>query len=237
MDYLDFKKIGLSSDFFWYQARKKMIGFILNKHNIKNALILEVGCGVGDQLKSLSINNNTVLGSDVNSEALAEATRAGFRVHYQNLEEEITEVEKYDVICAFDVLEHIKNDNLALKNIYNSLKKGGFFIFSVPAFQFLFSGHDIYMQHYRRYSARDIKQKLTVNNFKIQDLFYWNFIFFIPLIFKRLVFKKKKPDTDAANISKNLNRILFTILNFENKLIKKGIKFPFGVSIFGVAKK
>lgn len=237
MDYLDFKKIGFNLNFFWYRARRSLIKLLLIKYKVKNMLVLEVGCGVGGQLDSLSNFGNRVLGSDINHEALKKASDLGFNVFYQNMVDPVIEVDKYDVICAFDVLEHIEDDDLAISNIYRSLKSHGLFIFSVPAFQFLFSSHDVYMKHYRRYSKSEIKNKIINNNFELLDIFYWNFILFFPTAIMRLFSKKNKPKSDAQIIPKFLNLFLFNILSFENFLIKLGLKFPLGVSIFGVAKK
>lgn len=237
MDYLDFKKIGFDSNFFWYRARRGLIKIILEKYKVRDKKILEIGCGVGGQLQVLSSLDNEVFGSDVNKEALDEASKLGFKVFYQDAEKELGESEKYDVICAFDVLEHIKDDSLALKNIGKALKKDGLLIFSVPAFQFLYSGHDIYMGHHRRYSMRDLRQKLVNNDFQIIKIFYWNFFLFPLAFFSRVVFKKKTIKSDVQKIPKLLNFILLVILFLENFLIKIGLRFPCGVSIFGVAKK
>ncbi len=237
MDYLDFKKIGLESNFFWYRARRRLIKIILEKYKIRDKKILEIGCGAGGQLQVLSSSGNEVFGSDVNKDALDEASKLGFKVFYQDAEKELEESEKYDVICAFDVLEHIKDDNLALKNIYRVLKKDGLFIFSVPAFQFLYSGHDVYMKHHRRYSMRGLRQRLVDNDFQITKIFYWNFFLFPVVFINRIIFKKKTINSDVQKISKALNFVFFSILYLENFLIKKGLRFPCGVSIFGVAKK
>lgn len=237
MDYLDFKKIGFNLDFFWYKARRRMIAIILNKYKVRGKKVLEIGCGVGGQLQVLSSFNNDVFGSDINEEALAEATRIGFKVFQQDAEKDLKDEEKYDVICAFDVLEHLREDNLAIKNIHRALKKEGLFIFSVPAFQFLYGGHDVYMKHYRRYSKKDLQEKIIKNNFEILSFFYWNFFLFIPTFLSRVVFKKKTINSDVQKIPKILNFVLFFLLALESFLIKIGLRFPWGVSIFGVAKK
>ncbi|MFA6364896.1 MAG: class I SAM-dependent methyltransferase [Candidatus Paceibacterota bacterium] len=237
MDILDLEKNTLAFDYFWYKARRNLISVIFSKYDIKNMSILEVGCGAGSQLESLSRNNNNVVGSDINHKALAEEEKRGFSVFYQDIEERVTKGEQYDVVCAFDVLEHIKNDEVAIQNIYALLKPNGLFVFTVPTFQFLFSGHDNYLQHYRRYAKREIVQKLLKNDFEIVELNYWNFILFPLMAVKRLLSKHKYPKSDVDNLPKPLNQLLYGILLFENKLIEKGVQLPFGLSVIGVAKK
>lgn len=237
MDYLDLEKNTSAFDHFWYRARRKLVDLILRKYGIKKMLILEIGCGAGSQLETLSKNGNKVVGSDINIKALGEAKKRGFEVFYQDIEKDIESNLQYDVVCAFDVLEHIKNDEAVLKNIYKLLKKDGFFIFTVPAFQSLFSSHDIYMNHRRRYSRKELKHKLLNNNFKPLDLYYWNSILFPLISLKRLLSKKSRPKSDAVRLPKILNLFLFGILMAEVQLIRINIRIPFGLSIVGIGKK
>ncbi len=236
MEYLDLKSNDQAFDNFWYRARRDLTEIILKEYNISGKRILEVGCGAGSQLEVL-LKNNEVIGWDINELAIKEAKDRGLDVCYGNVENIIEKHEKYDVVCAFDVLEHLKNDELAIKNIYEILKDDGYFIFSVPAFQFLFSAHDVFVGHYRRYSMKRIKKIIFDNNFKKVKLFYWNFFLFIPVMIARLVSKNKPPRTSIKKIPKILNIFLYGVLRAENKLIKAGFKFPLGVSIFGVFKK
>ncbi len=237
MDFLDLQKNKLAFEHFWYRAKRELIGIVFVKHSIKKMLILEVGCGAGGQLGTLSMHGNKVVGTDVNTKALDEAKKRGFDVFYQDIQEEVSDVGLYDVVCAFDVLEHIENDNLALKNIYKLLKPGGLFVFTVPAFKFLFSGHDKYLQHYRRYSMKGLKQQLLNNRLILIDSNYWNFILFPFVALKRIITKNGKPTSDMNNLPKLLNLFLITILRLENLLIKINTRLPFGLSIVGVAKK
>ncbi|MBD3231372.1 methyltransferase domain-containing protein [Candidatus Dependentiae bacterium] len=71
------------------------------------------------------------------------------------------------MVVAFDVLEHIKNDHLAVKEITRVLKKGVIFIFTVSALNFLYSHHDKFLEHYRRYDKDSLKKLLNDFNFKL----------------------------------------------------------------------
>ena len=83
-----------------------------------------------------------------------------------------------DTVICNNVLEHIRDDLRALNNIHKVLNKRGNLILVLPAFQFLYSKWDKSVGHFRRYSYKDIKTKLTKANFTIQVNFYMNMVGF-----------------------------------------------------------
>jgi len=222
-------------DNFWYKARRNLLKILLNKHKVKNASIVEVGCGAGSQLLSLKEFSNSLDGCDICKNSIALATNLNVaNLFVCDIESNVLS-KKYDVICSFDVLEHINNDTVAIKNIYKSLSPQGLFFFSVPACKLIFSGHDKSSGHFRRYSKKEIKNKLEEQGFEILELYYWNSILFPLLSLKRLISKNKnKSDIDYYS---GLEKILFQVLSLENFLIKKGCKFLFGASLIGVARR
>ncbi len=141
----------------------------------------------------------------------------------------------FDVVVSFDVFEHIKNDQRAISEVYRVLKENGVLIFTVPAFQFLFSSHDKALHHQRRYNKENIKTLLfQFNNLKI---FFWNSLLFMPMATMRLLKRKSKPKVDQMNLSPWLNTLFFNLLKIDNSLIKKGISMPIGLSIVGFGYK
>lgn len=242
MDYKDYqnKKEELH---FWFRARKNLIEKLLDsalKGN--NNEILDIGCGTGDELKILK-KFGTVTALDINNSAVKIAEQTGFQVivgDIQNIKLE----KKYNCICCFDLLEHLKYDEKALQNIYNALKPNGLFIFTVPAYQCLFSSHDIHLEHFRRYNKRKIIKKLKSNNFIIKRIAFWNSLLF-PLmalfrLTKKMLYKLsliKNIEEESKAPNKYLNNILFKILNFEKYFINSKLFPPFGLSLYGIVKK
>ena len=92
-----------------------------------------------------------------------------------------------DTFTAFDVLEHIPDDQAAMANLFNTLKPGGRLILSVPAYQWLWSQHDELMHHQRRYLARDISSLARSAGFNIDYISYHNCILFPVVVFFRLI--------------------------------------------------
>jgi 2-polyprenyl-3-methyl-5-hydroxy-6-metoxy-1,4-benzoquinol methylase len=234
MDLIDYHKTKESKENFWYDARRSLIIDILRKNRITSSNILEVGCGIGSQLPALASFNNRATGCDINGDSLEVARRNRLKVFFLDLEKNSTDT-KYDVVCGFDVLEHIPDDRSALKNIHDSLDGNGIFIFSVPAYNFLFSGHDKALRHKRRYGRTEIIKKITDAGFELREIFYWNSFLFPAVAVQRLLNKGGRGSN--INSYKLFDRILFRVLWLENYLIRIGLRIPFGLSIFGIAKK
>ncbi len=244
-DYLEQKK---SDDlYFWYKARKNLIDYLLNKklkNFSKKRKILDIGCGTGTELNVLK-KYGQVTALDMDITALNIIKKENCNIVEGNIENIELAKENYDCICCFDILEHINNDEKVLKKIYSALKPGGYLLFTVPAFGYLFSTHDKYSGHIRRYTKKDLQIKLNNNYFKKINLGFWNFFLFIPIalirIIKKVIFLNllttKNYTTDAKPLNKYINSLLYYILDTENALIRKNIPLPFGLTIFGSAKK
>ena len=147
---------------------------------------------------------------------------------------------KFDIIICSDVLEHIENQEMAILEWKRILKKGGKVICFVPAFNFLWSKHDIENMHYRRYSKNKLCLLFEKNGYTILRSSYWNFLSFFPALIVRLFLyspNKKVPGDQLYSVNNFLNSIIFNLLKAENGIILKGIDFPFGVSIFVIAKR
>lgn len=247
MDYIDYLLQHKNKDcHFWYKARKKLIYnllFLIYKNYSQNRLILDVGCGVGAEFEELK-KFGRVTALDINKNALKIAEQQKVRTILADIGKCVLENEHYDAICCFDILEHLRDDQQVLNNIFQSLKTGGFFIFTVPAYQSLFGPHDLALKHQRRYNKKGIIMKLNKAGFKIVRINYWNSLLFLAEALFRLIkilihklSKTKTCSSDAKPLNEYVNNLLFHILNFENKLMLKRISLPFGLTIYGIVNK
>jgi SAM-dependent methyltransferase len=152
----------------------------------------------------------------------------------------------FDLVCAFDVIEHIDDDLTATSEIKRVLQPDGHFFLTVPAFNFLWSHHDVVNHHFRRYSFPDLNQVLTKAGLDTEFNTYFNFFMFMPVFVIRFLQKlvPRKSDTDSTgsdfevmSSSSVFNSVLYSIFYLENILLKLGIKFPWGVSIAVIGKK
>lgn len=133
--------------------------------------ILEIGCGIGNFTKSLTKYGN-VWAIDIRKEFI-EKTKSlvneKAKVGFGDIEKGkyFFDGNKFDSIICLNVLEHIRNDDLALRNLTELLKSGGKLILLVPAHQFLFGGIDKSIDHFRRYNKLYLTEKLEKLGFKI----------------------------------------------------------------------
>jgi len=241
MDYNDYQA-GATGEHFWFKAKKQLIFNVLNtvKNNSRNKSaqnnILNIGAGTGDDLAIIKQFGN-IYAIDVNQKALdLIPPDLVFEKKIDNACSLSYEDNFFDRIVAFDVLEHIENDNQAVKEILRTLKPGGFFIFTVPAFNFLYSEHDRHLEHYRRYNKPMLRKLFT--DFKQIRLGYWNFLLFPGAAAQRLINKNKIYNTALqANPASKINTLLYNILNFETWLVTHRVPLPYGLSLFGIYQK
>jgi len=144
------------------------------------------------------------------------------------------------VVTALDVLEHVREDLPALREINRILTPGGKLIVIVPAYGFLWSEHDEALHHYRRYVARELRAKLTASNFEIERSTYFITGLFFPILFFRLWQGLRRTSIEAS-VSYRLppawiNRMLVWCLDIERFLLGH-FNLPFGVSLVVVGRK
>lgn len=228
----------LEEDNWWFRSRNNLIYNIISNHfDNKNVKILDIGCGRLNLLRFMQKNGyGSLYGVDFSDELL-DGTSDDIKVYKMDCRNMSFDDSFFDVVVASDVLEHIEDDVIAIKEIWRVLKKNGIFIVFVPAFKFLWSYHDVINQHKRRYTKDEVVRKLKENGFMVIKASYWNFVLFFPGFFIRLIkniFKIKK--NDYYKLSDLINKTIFKILSIENFLLKY-INFPFGISVFTLSIK
>ncbi len=144
--------------------------------------------------------------------------------------------ESFDMACAFDVIEHIKDDQKAMGELKRVVKKGGLVLITVPAFQFLWSHHDVVNSHFRRYTKTSINEIAKSAGLSLFYSTYFNFFLFFPIVAARTLGNLKSGNTsesdfDRFKINRTSNKILHFIFRIEKKILFPG-RFPVGLSIF-----
>jgi ubiquinone/menaquinone biosynthesis C-methylase UbiE len=154
----------------------------------------------------------------------------------------------YDLVCAFDVIEHVEDDNKAVAEMMRVCKPGGHIAITVPAYAFLWGKHDVINQHFRRYTKTVLMNLLHDHKGKVIYSTYFNSILFVPIsIFRllaNLIEKIKGPQKETLESDHAVfgtqgffNKLLAGIFSIDYYLLKMGLRFPAGVSIIVFFKK
>ena len=234
----------LEAENFWFQSRNKLIMWAVKKYYPQFNSFLEIGCGTGYVLTGVAkkFPGSKLFGSEIFIAGLNFAvSRLPSAVFMQLDARRIPFENEFDVIGAFDVIEHIKEDEKVLSQMYAALKPGGVMLLTVPQHAWLWSPIDEYACHQRRYSASELHNKIEFAGFRI--LRSTSFVStLLPAMFLSRFFQKQMSDEnfDASSelqISPWLNNIFSFFLGIELFLIKRGINFPIGGSRLIIAKK
>ena len=224
----------------WFFVRRKLLKSLLSSLNVsKNCITLDIGCGTGANLRILGATGFNVIGLDRSIYALSLTQK---RINSPLINGDLNglpiRAESVGLIIAMDILEHLENDIDGIKEFYRVLKKGGNLILTVPAFKSLWGIQDIVTGHKRRYSRQEILNKLKQGGFEILRYSYFNFFLFFPILISRRMINLLGLKIESEN------KINFPIINFYLKAIfylephiLRYFSFPFGVSIFCIAKR
>ena len=234
---------------FWFKARNRLILHLFNRHiDKKNKLsVLEIGCGTGFVLNELQkIQSLKLYGAEILLNGLKLAAQRVPEAEFIQLDATNMQfVSEFDIICAFDVLEHIGEDEKAISNVYKALKEKGLFFITVPQHRFLWAEIDELSNHKRRYRKSELYEKLRRSGFEI--IYNTSFVFslFPVMALSRMLSRKSKPGNNEKKpdlfrefrIPLIVNGIFGLFMHADELLIKAGIRLPFGGSLFVIALK
>jgi SAM-dependent methyltransferase len=224
----------------WFVVRRKLLKSILSSvHVPANSLTLDIGCGAGSNLKALLSAGLNAIGLDRSIYILSILSKKlEVPLLNGNLNNLPVRPNSIGLIIAMDILEHLDDDANGLTEFHRALNKGGILILTVPAFEFLWGIQDEVTGHKRRYVKKEITKKLREAGFEILNAFYFNFFLFFPILFGRRIIRILGLRVESENKinSPLINFFLKMIFSFEPYLLKY-LSFPFGVSIFCIARK
>jgi SAM-dependent methyltransferase len=203
--------------------------------------ILDIGCGTGGTLEAIADFGET-WGADISQDALDFCRERGLtRLKLCPAEKLDFDNESFDVALSCDVLEHLEDDAPALAEMKRILRPGGYGIITVPAHKWLWSSHDIALQHRRRYNAGELRAKLEAAGLGIVRFSYGVSLMFPALIgyraLRRILPGRKAPQTEFVRVPSVLRWVLLRMLDLEAAMVCRGVPLPPGASLVAVVRK
>jgi SAM-dependent methyltransferase len=197
--------------------------------------VLEIGSGIGNITKFL-LDRDLIIATDMDPKylALLKNTFGKYRKFMiENLDISGTEVERYqshhlDSVVCFNVLEHIEQDEKALKNIFNFLEPGGRLLLLVPSHPWLYGSLDQHLGHHRRYGMKELKNKLETAGFRVIFLKYFNRIGILGWFLNSRIIRRER----LPSLQLRIYNLLVPVFKLE-----KFFPLPFGTSLIAVAEK
>jgi len=227
---------------FWFRARNRLIQWALGTYFPDAGTFLEVGCGTGFVLKGLreASPRLRLAGSEIFGDGLAfaRARLPGVDL-YQMDARQIPFEREFDVIGTFDVLEHIVEDEVVLRQIYRAARPGGGLLITVPQHRFLWSAVDEHSMHQRRYGRSELRRKVEQAGFRIERMTSFMWLLLLPMICSRIRQNERRDFQlwKELEINRPLNAVFESVLAAERAMIRSGISFPAGGSLLLVAKR
>ena len=228
----------------WFVARRKILHGQISRLNLPaDADILEVGSGTGANLELLAGFGNVVaLEMTADAIALAEARCGGtgrrITMRQGRCPEDLSKLgQQFDLICLFDVLEHIEKDTVSLGRLGSLLKPDGVLLVTVPAYQWMWGPHDVHLHHKRRYTRRSLSAGCSVAGLSVTRMSHFNTLLFPLAVLGRMVEKITGKKTAAATRPPPaaINALFTFVFAVERHLLARA-RLPFGLSLLLLAR-
>jgi SAM-dependent methyltransferase len=228
---------------FWFQRRNGLITWALRRYFPEARSFLEVGCGTGYVLGGLreAFPELRLAGGEYYSPGLPFARSRLPGVELDQLDARRLPFEQeFDVVGAFDVIEHISEDQEALAQLRRAVRPGGGVLVTVPQHPRLWSPADDYGEHKRRYRRRELVEKVRAAGLEVERVTSFVSLLLPAMIASRFLDRRRAEDYDPTAELKTgpaLNRAMGGVLAAECALIRAGVSFPVGGSLLVVARR
>ena len=227
---------------FWFESRNALLTWAVRRYFPGAKSLLEIGCGTGFVLTGLhrALPDLAISGSEIFLCGLEFASRRlpGVQL-YQMDARRIPFEQEFDVIGAFDVIEHIEEDQLVLHQMFRAVRPGGGILLTVPQHPWLWSTVDDISFHKRRYRRRELISRVRSAGFTVTRCASFVSLL-LPLMMAARLSQKHAAEIDRRaefKISPRTNSLMRGVMRIERSIIQSGVNLPAGGSLFLIAHR
>ncbi len=225
----------------WYRGRREVLKRAIARLQLPTpARVLDAGCGSGrNMLEFARYGEVTGIELSATSVAAARARDVGEVVEGSVLELPFAPA-SFDLEVCLDVVEHLQDDRAALRELRRVLAPGGALLVTVPAYQWLWSGHDEINHHHRRYNARTLLAAAQDAGWSCAFVSYFNSLL-LPAAIALRALDRVNPKTTESSLDlwvppAPINWLLQQPLNFEAAAVGRGRRIPAGLSLLAILR-
>jgi SAM-dependent methyltransferase len=233
---------------FWCRTRNRIIRDVIVRFadSSRPLDMLEIGCGIGGVVAELRrIAHLRLTASEIYLQALRYARARVPGVDFIQLDATVMPFhEQFDIVGAFDVLEHIEDDERVIAGVNRALRPGGLFLVTVPQHKWMWSRLDELVHHKRRYTRAELLDKLRRGGYEIRFCSSFVTTLFPAMAASRLLARVRPGPADSkeafaseVSLSPAANRWCDRIMRLDEAALRAGIQLPFGGSLLAVARK
>ena len=230
---------------FWFRSRNQLIVWALRRYFPSARNLLEVGCGTGFVAAGIAeaVAPLTLQAGDAQSSGLAFARERAPRARLYQLDARSLPFDReFDVVGAFDVIEHLDEDERVLAQMWRAVRPGGGALITVPQHRWLWSTEDDAGGHKRRYTRAELVGKVERAGFSVERATSFVSVL-LPLMAAsrlrgRVGMRQHDPDSNMElSLPRSLDRLLETAMTAERAIIRRGMSLPAGGSLLLVARR
>lgn len=227
------------AEHWWFRGRRDVLRSVLRRLTLPTrARVLEIGSGTGGNLEMLA-ELGSVCGVEMDETArslTAQKTGGRFDIRAGRCPDDLPfDSERFDLICFFDCLEHIADDVGSLARMRDILSPGGRIVVTVPAYQWLWSAHDVFMHHHRRYNRASLTACAGAAGYRVESITHFNALLMPLAIVARYLDRllRRNESSGVAVPASVLNRFLYLTFSAERHWLARRA-LPCGLSLLVV---
>lgn len=220
-------------DYWWYRARSGLLRTVMEPHLADPRLVLDVGSADGPSVSWMRAHGERIA-VDLDLAALApgDVCASAMALPFADA--------TFDVVAAFDVLEHCDDEGAAVAEFSRVLRPGGRLLIAVPAYEWAWTQFDTDIGHHRRYTRRRLARALEAQGLQVRRSSYM-FAATLPMfaaqrLLKRVQRTNRLPDTALPEVSPTIEKLLLGLCRADQRLLRRR-NLPFGSSVVAVATR